>query len=360
MIKFSIIVPVKAVSKNIAKELIPALEKQKRRDFELIIVADGKKEGIALSPAPRNDWRRKAGMTKMDSGQARMTDVKVRMIFSPSKAGPADKRDLGADKARGEILVFIDDDAYPAKDWLKNALVNFDKSEVAGVGGPGITPPSDSLRQKVSGHVWSTWLGAGGAGVYRNRLGKKREVDDYPTFNLLVRKKDFGKIGGFDSNFWPGEDTKLCHDLVYKLGKKIVYDPRVLVYHHRREVFGAHLKQISRFAVHRGHFARILPKTSRRLSYFMPGLFVLFLTLSLFLIALLEIFSLCFISIPLYLFYFTLLLLYLFLLIFTGIQIGIKEKEWRIGALLVPAIAATHLLYGILFIKGFVTKRLER
>ena len=35
---------------------------------------------------------------------------------------PAIKRDLGAEKARGEYLAFIDDDAYPAADWLENLL----------------------------------------------------------------------------------------------------------------------------------------------------------------------------------------------------------------------------------------------
>ena len=38
---------------------------------------------------------------------------------------PADKRDIGVKSARGEIIAFIDDDAYPEKSWLKAAVKNF-------------------------------------------------------------------------------------------------------------------------------------------------------------------------------------------------------------------------------------------
>jgi cellulose synthase/poly-beta-1,6-N-acetylglucosamine synthase-like glycosyltransferase len=45
---------------------------------------------------------------------------------------PAEKRDMAINYAKGEILAFIDDDAYPEKDWLKNAIKNF------------VDPPSSS------------------------------------------------------------------------------------------------------------------------------------------------------------------------------------------------------------------------
>ncbi|MBN1294133.1 MAG: hypothetical protein JXB48_20015, partial [Candidatus Latescibacteria bacterium] len=67
-----------------------------------------------------------------------------------------------------------------------------------------------------------------------------------------------------------------CMKLTHELGKRIVYDPDVMVYHHRREIFAGHLKQIKSYALHRGFFARKFPKTSLRLSYFVPSLFVLF------------------------------------------------------------------------------------
>ncbi|HUS52346.1 MAG TPA: glycosyltransferase, partial [Candidatus Bathyarchaeia archaeon] len=183
----SVIIPVKQMNDYLRRETLPAILQQKYRHFEVIILPDKiTKENFA----------------------------KTKMVPSWPKTGPADKRDLGAKKAKGEILAFLDDDSYPDKNWLQKAVSIFkERNEIVGVCGPNLTPPDDSLRQKASGYVWSTWLGSGGAGNYRCAVSPRREVDDYPTVNFLVKKKDFWAVGGFDSHFWPGEDTKLCLDL---------------------------------------------------------------------------------------------------------------------------------------------------
>jgi len=349
----SIVIPVKELNDFLRKETIPALLKQSYQDFEIIIITDKPSKESA-------SWR-----------------AKTKIMASWPKTGPADKRDMGVEKAKGEIIAFLDDDSYPDKDWLKKALKNFKKDEkIAGVAGPNITPPHNSLRQKASGYVWSTWLGSGGAGTYRCAVSQRREVDDFPTVNLLVRKKDFLSVGGFDSHYWPGEDTKLCHDLVYKLGKKIIYTPEVLVYHHRREVFKPHLQQISRYAIHRGHFARILPKTSLRPGYLVPTFFVLWLFGGPLLIFLLKWLGIYELAADLFLFYLLSLAIYLLLLFVTVIQVYfersekqgsrhrrgsyLKEKNLKLALLVIPSIFITHIVYGVLFIKGFFLKKLQR
>ncbi|MGB9707024.1 MAG: glycosyltransferase [Microgenomates group bacterium] len=337
--KVSIIIPVKEINDYLRLETIPAILGQTYKNFEVIILPDR--------------------LTK-----EKFADKRIKIVPSWPKLGPADKRDLGARKAKGEILAFLDDDSYPAKNWLTNALKIFTSkslnfSSIAAVCGPTLTPPHNNLRQKASGFVWSTFFGSGGAGNYRCAIKPRREVDDYPTVNLLVRKNDFWQVGGFSSRYWPGEDTKLCYDLVYKLGKKIIYDPGVLVYHHRREVFGPHLKQISRYALHRGHFARIMPKTSLRIGYLTPTLFVLglvggpvliFLGKNLQFYLLARIFAFI---------YFLAIFLYLGGLIFTAWDVYRQEKNYKVALLVIPAILATHLVYGVLFIKGFLTPCLK-
>jgi len=330
----SIIIPIKEINDYLRLETIPAILKQSFQNFEIIIITD------------------KVSKEKFP---------KTTIVPSWPKTGPADKRDIGVRKAKGEILAFLDDDSYPEKTWLGDALKIFNESkEIAGVCGPTLTPPYNNLRQKASGYVWSTWLGSGGAGTYRCAISPRRGVEDYPSVNFLVKKKDFLKVGGFNSHFWPGEDTKLCYDLVYKLKKKIIYDPKVLVYHHRREVFGPHLKQISRYAIHRGHFAKILPKTSLRLGYLMPSFFVLWLFGGPILIFLLEFFSLCFTSIPLYLLYLLTIGFYFVLLLITALQVYLKEKNLKLALLVIPSIFVTHTVYGFLFIRGLFSKKLER
>jgi GT2 family glycosyltransferase len=317
----SIIIPVKEINDYLRQETLPALWQQEDQDFEVIILPDKKTKEVFR---------------------------KTLVIPSWPKTGPADKRDLGAKMAKGEILAFLDDDSYPTADWLRKASVLF-KSGVAGVCGPNLTPAHNTWRQKVSGYVWSSWLGSGGAGTYRCRAEKRRLVDDFPSVNLLVKKEDFVKVGGFNSHFWPGEDTELCYALVYKLGKKIVYDPKVIVYHHRREVFGPHLKQISRYALHRGHFARILPKTSWRWGYWLPSLFLLWLVFG-WLLTLIGGKWL----------YLGPILIYKVLLLFTIIKVYQQEKRVRIAVMTGPAIFFTHLVYGFFFLKGLLARNLKQ
>ena len=76
-------------------------------------------------------------------------------IISTGEVNPAIKRDIGADKAKGEFLAFIDDDAYPQSDWLDTAFDYFSKHPEAGaIGGPAITPKNDPFWARVSGAVW--------------------------------------------------------------------------------------------------------------------------------------------------------------------------------------------------------------
>ena len=271
-------------------------------------------------------------------------------IIPTGSMGPAEKRDLALKHASGEILAFLDDDAFPRKDWLKNAVKHFRDSNVAAVGGPAVTPTSDSVWQRASGAVFSSWLASGG-NEYRYVPGPAREVDDFPTVNLLVRRDVFEKVGGFDSNYWPGEDTKLCLDITKTMGKKIIYDPEVFVYHHRRALFIPHLKQISRYAFHRGYFAKVLPETSLRFTYFVPSLFLIGIILGLLLFPVHRTIAALYLST---------ISLYALMLVTTALIITLKERKLLIGMLAIPGIFLTHLLYGYNFLKGLSTARYRR
>ena len=253
---------------------------------------------------------------------------------------PADKRDIGLKQAKGEIIAFIDDDAYPVKSWLKYAIDNFADSQVAAVGGPAITPSSDSLAQQASGKIYSALIVSGNF-IYRYIPKARREVDDLPSCNFIVRKDIIEKLGGFNTSFWPGEDTKLCLDIVHKLGKKIIYDPNVQVFHHRRKVFKAHLEQIANYALHRGYFVKKFPETSLKAAYFIPSLFVAGLIFGLFL--------------PFKELYDFTIIFYLILVVLSGFpRNGIK-----LGLMVCSGIILTHITYGIFFIKGLLARKLK-
>jgi glycosyltransferase involved in cell wall biosynthesis len=196
-------------------------------------------------------------------------DVRLVVTGAESDTSPAEKRDAAFTVASGDVLAFLDDDAYPAVDWLDRALARLEDPTVAAVGGPGVTPPGSSFRERAGGAFYESPFGSGGLRLRFRPLGGVRTVDDWPAYNLLVRREALEAVGGWASSFYGGEDTKLCLAL-RDAGYTIVYDPAVLVYHHRRPIFAAHLRQVGNVGRHRGHFVRRFQGTSARPTYFLP------------------------------------------------------------------------------------------
>lgn len=320
MPEVSIIIPTVQINDYI-RESIPHILSMDYSDYEVIIFPDIK------------------------TGET----FKKTRIIPTGKVGPAQKRDLSIRYARGRILAFLDDDAYPESDWLSRAVRHFTDDTVYAVGGPALTPWDDSFWQRVSGAVFVTSIGGGNPERYWP-LGKVRKVDDWPSVNLLVRKNIFYEIGGFQSEYWPGEDTKLCLDLINK-GGRIIYDPDVRVWHHRRSGFLRHLKQIGSYGLHRGYFAKRYPGNSFKLKYFIPSLFGIYVTI----FSISIIFSSSIIKYLIIGF-----ILYCLSLTYGFFDIIRKERSWSISFMAMFYIIFTHLWYGVKFIEGFIfTKKIK-
>lgn len=303
-------------------------------DFEIILVLDAAPEGADKAAIERT--KRENGL----DGGGRRFDISVSATRSPSV-----KRDEAASASGGRLLAFIDDDAFPPQDWLRLAAANFGDPAVAAVGGPNLCPEDHTPLERCGDAVLGSLLG-GGTERYRYIPRRRGYVREFPTCNLIVRKEDFDAVGGFGCKFWPGEDTVLCEKLTGRLGKKIVYDPDVIVYHHRRPLFREHLGQIRRYALHRGYFVKRFPRTSRRLAFFLPSLWILIIALGwlpgLFNATLL---------IP----YAAVMGLYTVTTIFEGIlSVGLRWF-WAVAL----GIILTHLTYGVFFIGGLLSRRME-
>jgi GT2 family glycosyltransferase len=242
----SVIIPLRRLN-GYVRESLAQLARQTYRDFDVYVVTDEpehiSQDGldlhtIASGPVPPN---RKRLMAALKSGAA--------------------------------VVALLDDDAYPGPEWLSAAMAHFANDDIVAVGGPGVTPPGDPPSHQVSGAIYASPLVSAGY-VYRYLPGTARDVDDFPSCNLLVRREPFVKHVPSCLRYWPGEDTKLCLLLTRDERKRIVYEPAAVVYHHRRPLFWGHFRQVWNYAVHRGFFAKRYPGTSLRPAYFVPSTFV--------------------------------------------------------------------------------------
>ena len=312
---FSIIIPVKKIN-DYLRESIPEILHLEYDDFELIILPNQ-----LPNPMPKF-----------------LLHPKIRVIASGS-VSPAIKRDLGGKNSRFSFLAFLDDDAFPKKDWLKVADSLFKTSEVAAIGGPAMTPESDSISQQASGLFFETVIGGGGLDYRYKPAQRSFYVDDFPTVNFIIRKSVFFSIGGFDSHYWPGEDTKLCRDLI-RAGHRIWYCRDLQVYHHRRHLWLPHLKQVGNYGKHRGYFAKKFPENSRKWLYFVPSIFLLGNLI------------LCVGSLfTSHLFFFWLWALAFYFSI-AAIDVFLRTRNILLGSMVIPTVFLSHLVYGFHFMRG--------
>jgi len=165
-------------------------------------------------------------------------DKRVKVITS-GKTKPAFKRNLGMEKATGKFFAFIDDDAYPRKDWLKNAMKYFKDKRIGIVGGPNLTPKEANFAEQVSGYVMQNFLTSGPARI-RYKISSNRFTYELPSCNYIVRADIAPK---YDSKYLTAEDSKFCFNIIKK-GYKVLYAKDVIVYHHRRDTLWKHIKQI--------------------------------------------------------------------------------------------------------------------
>ena len=153
-------------------------------------------------------------------------------------------RNLALAHARGEIIVFLDDDCIIHDGWLNEILEPFKDDSVVGVQG-GVTLPHDT---NPIGWV-ETLLGFPGGGHRRilEAKGAIQETREISTLNCAYRRWVFEKVGGFQKELkYTGEDYVFAKQAC-DLGR-CLFVPNALVSHEARGSFG----NIWRWFVRRG------------------------------------------------------------------------------------------------------------
>lgn len=168
-----------------------------------------------------------------DDTAAIAREYDVRLISTPNR-GLSSARNTGLAAATGEIVAYLDDDAYPDPHWLTYLAATFLSTSHAGVGGPNIAPAGD-------GAIAECVARAPGGPVHV--LITDREAEHIPGCNMAFRKACLEAVGGFDPRFrTAGDDVDLCWRLQDR-GWTLGFHPTALVWHHRRNSLRAYWRQ---------------------------------------------------------------------------------------------------------------------
>jgi GT2 family glycosyltransferase len=189
------------------------LRSQPQRSYEVIVVDD----------------------CSSDATQAMLQMVQgVRVVCHDKNQGFIRACNAGAGLARGQYVLFLNNDTIVEPNWLDALAATFDAVPSVGLVGAKLIYPNGKL-QEAGGIIWNDGSGWN-YGRYDDPDKPKycylREVDYCSGACIMLPRELFWAVGGFDELFAPayGEDS----DLAFKIrqaGKKVMYQPESEVIH---------------------------------------------------------------------------------------------------------------------------------
>jgi len=176
--KTSVIIPVYNSEKTIGKCLDSLMNQTKKPD-EIIVVDDRSED-------------RTSGIVKI---------FKNVILLEKDHEGPAAARNLGAKKAKGDILLFIDSDCIADKNWVSEMVKPFKRKGTAGVQGIYETKQKGLISRFVQLEIEDRY----------DRMKKFETLDFVGSYSAGYRKRIFLEFKGFDESFpiASGEDPEL-------------------------------------------------------------------------------------------------------------------------------------------------------
>lgn len=184
------------------------LEKQSFQDFEVIIIDQTKN----LKPPEFNN-------------------NKIR-YYTQKELSASKARNIGIQKAKGEIILFIDDDVIIKNTQFLQSYVQYHLNDphLAGVTGPILSKSNPELRYKkhwLSNNKNWGWL------FFPPNYGNQLRINSAVSCNMSVRKEFALAIGGMDENYIKGahrEESDFNERLTKKYGPYL-YSPECTLWH---------------------------------------------------------------------------------------------------------------------------------
>jgi len=164
----------------------------------------------------------------------------IRVVTNQSNLGFSKACNQGAKTATASYILFLNNDTEPQTGWLEPLVEVLDRDTTVAAAGSKLLFPDGTIQHAgvlilddrkspdplVARHI------------YYNKPSDFREANEQRAYQvltaacLLIRRKAFEMVGGFDEGYWNGyEDVDLCFKLQEK-GWVLVYQPESVLIHH--------------------------------------------------------------------------------------------------------------------------------
>ena len=156
---------------------------------------------------------------------------RIRVLTHSQNGGFARACNLGGQAAQGSILLFLNNDTRVTGGWL-DALVQAAQQPIVGVAGARLLYADGRIQ-----HAGIEFINGLPDHPHRHSpadapvVNQFRELDMVTGACLMIHRDLFLQLAGFDETFRNGvEDVDLCLR-VRAAGRKVVYEPKAVVYH---------------------------------------------------------------------------------------------------------------------------------
>jgi GT2 family glycosyltransferase/glycosyltransferase involved in cell wall biosynthesis len=159
---------------------------------------------------------------------------RIRIVRTPGNLGFLKNCNHAAKEAKGEFVVFLNNDMVLLPEWLDSLVATISKDRECGMVGSKLLN-LDGTLQEAGGIFWndgSAWNYGRGQNPMAPEFNYKKEVDYCSGASICLRKEVWDAVGGFDELYAPAYCEE--SDLAFRLrarGLKTIYQPRSVGIH---------------------------------------------------------------------------------------------------------------------------------